>query len=642
MKIRCMQCMEIYDDEYDVCPHCGFVRGTAPDEVYHLKTETMLRGRYSVGVVVGFGGFGITYKAWDTQLEKVVAVKEYYPSGLVNRASDGINVRLYAEKARDEFSIGLERFLDEARSTAKFGQHPNIVNVYDFFEENGTGYIVMEFLDGISLKEYLKMNGGMLDIETSTNILLSVIEALKVIHKEKILHRDISPDNIFICIPDKVKLIDFGAARISDGEQEKTMSIVLKPGYAPPEQYRSKSKQGPWTDIYALGATMYQMVTGVVPTESVNRVVEDDVKEPYELNPKIPEYLSNAIMMAMALNQDLRFQNVTQFEEAILHQRKVLSLKADLKRRKRKRVLSLSIITGVIAAGTAISLFVYNKMKFSAELKEATVDVWIPVDSESTLYSETAFLSRIQNFTTDYPHITVNVEEVPSDQYYDKLQAAAKQDALPDLFISTEANDELLACTCKLNDVFRVADKNEYYLFDQYSDYFPEKNQMPTGIKIALGFKSTLDVDNSTNDFEAFVSGESMYYVASTGSEYAEVQDRFAGQYEVVVDLPRLENGIMACFTEAWSVSNQGSDEEQAAATRIICYLLSETSEDIFYVQNEGGTPLNKKVFADYVDVNWELDAIQAYVDNFVIDKENLFDLQEYCDEEYNALIKEN
>lgn len=641
MRIRCMQCMELYDDEYEVCPHCGFLRGTEPTEIYHLKPETILHERYCVGVVVGFGGFGITYKAWDMQLEKVVAVKEYYPSGLVNRAPDGIHVRLYAEKAKPEFELGLERFLEEARSTAKFGQHPNIVNVYDFFEEYGTGYIIMEYLDGISLKEYLRMSGGKLDIDTSTNVLLSVIEALKVIHKEKILHRDISPDNIFICIPDKIKLIDFGAARISDGEKEKTMSIVLKPGYAPPEQYRSKSKQGPWTDIYALGATMYQMVTGEIPTESVNRVVEDDVKEPSEINPEIPESLNNAIMMAMALNQDLRFQNVNQFEEAILHQRKVLSLKADLKRRKRRRLIWTSIIVGVIGIGIAVSSFVYNKMKFNAELKEATVEVWIPVDSDSTLYSEESFRKRIQNFEQDYPHITVNVQEVPSDQYYEKLQSAAEADALPDLFMSTGASKELLACTSKLDDVFKVVDEEEYYLLEQYEDYFPEKTQMPTGLKIAVGFKSKLDTTGHSNDFQSFINGESLYYVATTGSDYVDVQNEFAGRYDIIIDLPKLETGIQACFTETWSVSNQGDSDEQAAATRIICYLLSETSEDIFYVQNEGGTPLNKKVFNDYIDVNWEIEEIRNYVDGFVIDKENLFDLKKYCDEEHETLIKE-
>ena len=458
MYIRCMNCMSEYDDKYEICPHCGFIRGTKPKEIYHLKPETILNGRYIIGVVVGYGGFGIIYKAWDAQLEKVVAVKEYFPSVLVNRAEDNIYVRLYSDKGREEFNKGLERFIDEAKSTAKFSKHPNIVNVFDFFEENGTAYIVMEFLDGISLKKFIKENGNV-DYNMAVNTTLSVLDALKAIHKEKILHRDISPDNIFLCIPDKVKVIDFGAARISDEEAEKTRSIILKQGYAPPEQYRRKSKQGPWTDIYALGATLYNMVTGVTPDEASDRVVDDELKEPKVLRPDIPEYLNNTIMTAMSVNPELRFQNASQMKDAILEQKKVTTLAENLRRRKRKRFVTISIAAVIILIGTFISLFIYDRIKFDAKLKPATVTVWLPFEEGDD--AEAQFLNRLENFKKDYPHIDVEIRSIPKDEYEKVIMDAAINDELPTLFVSTYADERIMEETVELDEVFRVAKKDD-------------------------------------------------------------------------------------------------------------------------------------------------------------------------------------
>ena len=158
------------------------------------------------------------------------------------------------------------RFLAEARNMAMFNTHPNIVNVYEFFEENNTAYIAMEFLKGMSFKQYIAAQGGKIGWQTAVSVVLSVLDGLKEIHRAKIIHRDVSPDNIFLVPTDdgkdyRIKLIDFGAARFASGEEEKTLSIILKPGYAPPEQYRSKSRQGPWTDLYAVGAVLYRAIT---------------------------------------------------------------------------------------------------------------------------------------------------------------------------------------------------------------------------------------------------------------------------------------------------------------------------------------------------------------------------------------------
>lgn len=297
----CMNCMQDMG-QYDMCAYCGWVDGTRAKELYHLTPRTILMNRYEIGMAIGFGGFGVIYHAWDIELGTQVAVKEYYPNGLVNRVPGQANVVVYSGSRREQFDYGKERFLAEARTMAKFSQHANIVNVYDYFEANNTAYIVMEYMDGISLKDYLKKMGGKVSPAAALEIIRPVMEALKAIHAEGVVHRDISPDNIFILKNGQVKVLDFGAARLSVGDEEKTLSVVLKPGYAPPEQYRSKSRQGPFTDIYALGATLYRMLTGMAPEESVDRLVDDQIVLPSTINPEIDKKLENIILKAMAIN----------------------------------------------------------------------------------------------------------------------------------------------------------------------------------------------------------------------------------------------------------------------------------------------------------------------------------------------------
>ena len=634
-----MKCMEEYDDEYDVCPHCGYVRGTEADEIYYMKPETVLYDRYIVGTVVGFGGFGITYKAWDIQMEKTVAIKEFFPSSLVSRDDDGVTVNLYSEKNREEFDRGLLRFLEEGKSTARFGTHPNIVNVFDLFQDNNTGYIIMEFLEGVSLKEYIAMNDGQLDTDTTINILLSVIEALKTIHKEKVLHRDISPDNIFICIPDKVKLIDFGAARISS-EDEKTMSIVLKPGYAPPEQYRNKSKQGPWTDIYALAATMYYALTGVVPEESVDRVVKDELVPPQELVPEIPDFINNSLMVAMALNYELRFKDVVEFKEAILHQRKVLSIEADLKRRKRRRAMAISILSAVVLLGVLISGLIYNKVKFDAQLEATSITVWICSDKENLQVAEEEFNNRITEFKKDYPHVEVQVDAFLAEEYYTKLLQAAEEDKLPTLFISTYADDKVLQNTIQLKNVFKAINKKDMYLLSDYEDYFPEENQMPTGVNVVIVYESTVETTEvKSNDVTAFYEGQTGYIVDGT-LVYDDIQREFGGKYNINIELASEKGQLIACFVEAWSISESSNEAQQNAAERVISYLLGEMGQDVYYNQSGNGTPINKACFSEYIKINWELSELEGYMDNLVIDKDNLFDIEIECDEKYQAIVK--
>ena len=283
-----------------------------------LKPGVILKERYKIEEVIGAGGFGITYRAWDPLLQSYVAIKEYYPSGLATRSADSSKVCVPVGREQREYHRGRIRFLKEAQDLARFQSEPNIVSIYDYLEENDTAYMVMEYLHGCTLKQYIREHGGRLDTDHILHICLSVLDALAVVHKAGMIHRDISPENIFICEDLTVKLIDFGAAKQVYLDGEQTMSVVLKPGYAPPEQYAKKDKQGPWTDIYALGATLYFAATGEKPEESFGRVLEDTIKPVCEVNPEIPRAMSQVIMRAMSVKIEDRYQTVEAMREALL------------------------------------------------------------------------------------------------------------------------------------------------------------------------------------------------------------------------------------------------------------------------------------------------------------------------------------
>lgn len=282
-----------------------------------LKPGVILKERYKIEEVIGAGGFGITYRAWDPLLQSYVAIKEYYPSGIATRSADSSKVCVPVGQEQREYHRGRIRFLKEAQDVARFQSEPNIVSIYDYLEENDTDYMVMEYLHGCTLKQYIREHGGRLDTDHILHICLSVLDALAVVHKAGMIHRDISPENIFICEDLTVKLIDFGAAKQVYLDGEQTM-VVLKPGYAPPEQYAKKDKQGPWTDIYALGATLYFAATGEKPEESFGRVLEDTIKPVCEVNPEIPRAMSQVIMRAMSVKIEDRYQTVEAMREALL------------------------------------------------------------------------------------------------------------------------------------------------------------------------------------------------------------------------------------------------------------------------------------------------------------------------------------
>ena len=311
----CMSCFEPKEGDAR-CPKCGYSEGDPKEAGMSLPPGTVLNGKYMVGKTLGNGGFGITYLGYDLNLEMKVAIKEYLPVALASRAPGQTAVTPYSGGPSEMFRIGLTQFIEEAKILARFKNNPHVVGVLNFFTENGTAYFVMDYIEGCSIAEMIRQNGAM-DYKKACAILLPVMEGLALVHRAGFLHRDISPDNIYITRDGQPKLLDFGAARYTMKEHSKNQSVILKPGYAPEEQYRTKGNQGPWTDVYALGATLYCMVTGQAPQEALDRVYEDEVRMPGALGIAVPAAFDAILKKALMVRAQDRYQSVDELKEKL-------------------------------------------------------------------------------------------------------------------------------------------------------------------------------------------------------------------------------------------------------------------------------------------------------------------------------------
>lgn len=501
----CMNCFSV-KGQYEVCPFCGYVEGTKPKQPHYLTPGTILANHFIVGNAIGFGGFGITYKCFDTTLGVVVAVKEFYPAGLVNRAPGECSVGLLSGDKQNQYQAQLKRFLMEAQSIAQFGKAKDIVNVYDFFEANNTAYIIMEYVDGVLLKDYLERQGRM-EPEVALNVIHPIIEAVKKIHAKGIIHRDISPDNIFISDERNVKIFDFGAAQLNDSSEGMAGEKIIKVGYSAPEQYRDKSKQGFFTDIYSVGAILYQMVTGIKPMEATEREFKDSLKSPAELGVDIEPNIDRAIMEAMAVRPELRFQSIQQFEDALESKRMAEYPKVKQKKRRRRRNWTISLVSvlvlAVVVGFTLFSTVLKKESRiFDTTLHKDTITIWVENEKQKEMLDSVAsknFVSsenaseRVNQMLQDNKKITVNVVNITKDNpdatMSQELKKAKENKSMPDMFFSDNVSDlDSYKLVSYQDNVLEELERDDYLYLTEYEKCFPQMNEMPTGINTLLLF----------------------------------------------------------------------------------------------------------------------------------------------------------
>ncbi len=313
----CYNCMKPGKPGETVCHHCGFDNAKYITKAHCLPPKTPLNGKYILGRVLGQGGFGITYIGYDLNLQVVVAIKELFIKGINTR---GVNKAVMVEPSRQAiFDTNKKHFQKEAQVLAMFNENDSegIVHVKDYFEENGTAYIVMEYLDGMTLKDYVARKGP-LSFDEAKTLLSSVCHSLIKVHEFGVIHKDVAPDNIMVLKTGAVKLMDFGGT-YNLNEHDGVGVISYKRGYAPPEQYVGNGRIGKWTDIYSLAATLYFSLTGIKPADSMDRKAGKELPNLASQKVKIDDKLDAAIMRALHLNPDDRYPGMTEFYEAVFN-----------------------------------------------------------------------------------------------------------------------------------------------------------------------------------------------------------------------------------------------------------------------------------------------------------------------------------
>lgn len=672
--VRCKHCGKEFDEEIalGICPHCGNLyeeeiavdtpestddSGSEKEDPRWLPVGTLLNGRYRVQKVIGVGGFGITYRTTDEKTGTLKAVKEYYQSGVVNRIPGTAEVLIAAPKRADEFEYGRERLLREAKIVAKF-QSPWIVRVDDYFEENNTSYMVMEYIEFPTLEKYMLSQRRMMTTEEAVALGVHVSEALEEIHRAGVIHRDIAPDNLFINSNGEVKIIDFGSARLSKEDTDDRL-IVLKRGFAPPEQYEKidpkNDRQKSWTDVYALGATLYLCLTGVIPPESSDRKAdadrgEDRLIQPSEVNPNIPEWLNNSIMTAMAVDIHERFKDTRELREALLQERKVLSIEKVRKKKRIRRTTGIAASIIVILAVAILGIRRYYSKREAAVLEAADITVWYVINEGDTQGEKSAQMDNILNSLNQgdiFADVDITFVGVPENEYDEKVKSAAETGELPNIIEYTGESEPAFG---EYMDLKQIASekKDECYFLDKYDSVYKQSDRLPTAFNIPVIYINTAlatdyleemsfsriedfydlcdgnlkfspicikadlkaDYEEMLTDLtseedgliiedsiESFLDGIDAALYLGDSSDYFMVRNALAGSFAME---PVASDTIICRFSNEWCIRSV-DEASDTAAREILGYMLSNYSQDVLYLQTSiPGLPIEKTALDSY------------------------------------------
>ncbi len=614
----------------NICPHCGYEERPM-NAANHLPPRTILNNRFIIGALIGVGGFGLVYKAFDMQLNRIVAIKELFPPALVNRIPGTQEVIITSQRSVPQFNYMLERFLLEAKSLGRLGESPNVVTVYDRLQANNTAYIIMEYLDGHTLD-----TKGRLPAAQVVSIALEVLQGLELAHRNQILHRDLKPSNIFLCRSGQIKIIDFGAGKF-DGLSDDPRMIcakVLTDGYAPPEQYRDDRTQGPYTDLYALGATMYCLLTGKVPPSSTDREKGARLLPPSREIRGIPGYLDRIILRAMSLDERLRIGSAKEFYSDLINQRMVRTEDEENRRRRRMRVASVFITLFILCAAAFGGWYYYEQLRNSVSadsmiLEDERLRVAVCVDGDAPDSLPDMFGALESGFAEYAGSVTehsleLSVEYVSEDQLDGLLSGGDDAPVLVcggDGFVSPCRPDWL---DNLLDDTYMFTpDDPEGFVtsFDIDVLYVNQKLLAETGMDIASltsieaisaagqvyasgelfgGYEGFVEIPDA---MERFCAGEIMF-CAARASDCDELTGALPGYCQVMA-IPGGQ--IRAGLTGRWHINGDADENQRHAAQLFLSYLAGDEAQDIMCLQNPFGIPANTTIYDLYGDFHPEL-----------------------------------
>lgn len=444
----CMGCMEQMEDKLTKCPHCGYDETTLTQESYYLAPGSIIGGKYIVGRVLQYSGYIIKYLGMNAETNQKVTVSEYLPSEFSTRSEGELEVTIYSGDAEEQFNQGLMTFLNEANRIEQLGRVDGITQVYDCVAENDTGYVIAEYLNGQTLAEVLNA-GKKYTVEEAKALILRILQGLAKVHPMDIIHCDIAPETIFLCNTGEVKLLDFGSTRYVTTANSKSLAIILKQGYAPEEQYRSRGVRGPWTDVYALGAVMYRMITGKVPAESVDRALVDELEAPSKLGIKITESDENALMNALNVYQKDRTPSAEVFMKELTSGN---AKRIKVKKKKNDTGKIPIWVKGLVAVFTCVviagGVFVFmNRKKGDVTSENTKVATFQEPDDKTT----------IQSFLKTWKKNGLKEDALDVTYYY---TADAKKDLITSFLDHTENNK--LAGGTKWNTITSAMKKDGY------------------------------------------------------------------------------------------------------------------------------------------------------------------------------------
>lgn len=630
-------CLRCFRDkgQYEVCPHCGYAAGMDAGQSYYLQPGTILAGRYIIGTVIGFGGFGITYKAFDAKLDMIIAIKEFYPNGMVNRQIGNTYVEIFTNSQSDDYHHMMERFLEEARNMAMFSKEQDIVTVYDFFEENYTAYIVMEYIEGMLLRDYLK-EYGCFSVEDAVPLFLDILNAVKKLHEHGIIHKDISPDNIFILEQNKIKLFDFGAANFQGKQDEEFHEVVIKAGYAPPEQYSKDTIPKPTLDIYAAGALLYHMVTGIIPLEATDRRIRDELMLPSETGVAIDMNLERTILKAMALEPKQRFQSVSEFYDTLKESRTVEIINTTQKK-NRYAIVQRAMLGALMAAAAAAGAFIIHyrmDIRNYVPKENTKLNVWIAEDASVNEEEAQEITDNLRTgFEERYPETKVEISMISKEEYASKLQTVT-QDEMPDVYCADYLGKDRMSECADLSKIVKNLDSVMYLFEDEYGEIYPAKNQIPIGFEMAVYYRNTtkqeLPQAEESVELEEInrltENGECQWLPQKEGVGkicknmlktkspvnglvgslvcWTDVQNvTVSNKSKALQIIPVVEESSLLCaFCDSYAVKKNQDKNQEKTAMLFLYYLLGNTAQRELGLKQNAFLPVNAKTYREYMN----------------------------------------